>query len=155
MCTQLLLSIFIYTLSIFRLYLSIPKDSIARANPKTFELIQASFLHSVLKMSTRLNKIFYQKIWVNFHLILIPYNLILNPNQNPNLNPYLKAHCHSGKVSMRKFSTLTMIFSEHFLSVEMFLKWKWTLNLEGEHIFERGEGRLILLKIMKISVHTG
>jgi hypothetical protein len=48
-----------------------------------------------------------------------------------------------------------MIFSENFLSVEIFLKWKWALNLEGEHIFERGEETLILLKIMKISAHTG
>jgi hypothetical protein len=30
---------------------------------------------------------------------------------------------------VESFQLLTMIFSENFLSVEIFLEWKWALNL--------------------------
>jgi hypothetical protein len=73
----------------------------------------------------------------------------------------LKAHFHSGKFSAErkfckirladkkfpsekyfevvKFQLLTMIFSENFLSVEIFLEWKWaftdTVNISFQEQF--------------------
>jgi hypothetical protein len=41
---------------------------------------------------------------------------------------------------VENFQLLTMIFSENFLSVEIFLEWKWALIVEGflkMEIFER------------------